>query len=133
MTDDIKLSYYVPMERYNEKKIEMVNIFNNWVLRDAVVKEVKKYLRNKKGYKHVDYRPVTPITTYGYDAFKEEIRSLLQWQLYSRVQYEVMITSFPPNEKELVKMDAYQMCEPNLDMICHDIIRQYHEQIKEIK
>lgn len=130
---DVMLEYYVPMERYNEKRIEMTNIFNNWVLRDAVVKEIKKYLRNKKGYKHVDYRPVTPITTYGFDAFKKEIRSLLQWQLYSRVQFEIMVTSFPFDKEELVKMDAYQLSEPNLDMICHDIIRQYREGIKEVK
>lgn len=130
MTDDIELKFYVPMERFNEKKIEMVNIFNNWVLRDAVVKEIKKYLRNKKGYKHVDYRPVTPITIYGFDAFKEEIRGLLQWQLYGRCQFEITVSGFPFNKEELVKMDAYQMSVANLDMICRDILFQYKEQIK---
>lgn len=134
MTDVIKLEFYVPQERFNENKIEMVNIFNNVYVHDWSINAIKKYIRSPKSFRYYEWSGINGgYWIYGWEAFVREIDSILRNQLWSRCQYEVLITGFPFDEKELVKMDAYQLCKPNLDMICHGIIRQYKNQIKEVK
>ena len=86
--------FYVLNYNHNSKKVEMFNIFNNWVLDNAVQKEVKKYIRNPSKYKSMKYNFETKEDDYifGFEGFKQEILSLIRWQEWSRCEYEIGVT-----------------------------------------
>ncbi len=129
---DVKLEYYVLNYDINKKKIINFNIFQNWVLNDAVVKEVKKYIRVPKKYKHDDY--LNKNTYFGFEALCKEIRSLIMWQEWSRCEYEIGVCdAFEKDYSKIEKWDCYKQCEPNIEMITREVIYQYKKQVKENK
>lgn len=120
--------FYVLNYNHNLKKVEMFNIFNNWVLDNAVQKEVKKYLRSPSKYKFTkyDFETKEDDYIYGFEGFKQEILSLIRWQEWSRCEYEIGVTEpFTQDLNTIEKWDCYMQCKPNIDTICHEIIRQY--------
>lgn len=116
--------YYVMNERNN--KIESFNIFQNWVLDEAVQKEVKKYLRSPSNYK---YEKRHKEVLYGFDAFCEKLSHLIKWQEWSRCQYEIIVKSlFDKNGETERKIDCYEQCLPNIAMIAREVIWQWKQQ-----
>ncbi len=130
---NFKFKYYVLNYDINKKKVIMYNIFNNWILNETVFKQVKKYIRSPKKYEYqeFDFSTQKDIKIYGFEAFKKAILRAIQWQEWSRVEYEIGVTEPFSNEKSKIeKWDCYAQCEPNIEAICHEVIRQYKENKK---
>lgn len=109
--------YYVLNEsRHGDHEIEPFNIFNNWILDEAVQKEVKKYLRSPSKYKNTNGES-------GFDAFCTELDSLIKWQEWSRCEYEIIVGSLW-NDKQK-KIDCYDQAHPNIRMIAREVIYQW--------
>jgi len=142
---DCKFEYYVVNYDTNAKKIVHFNIFRNWLLNDAAYREVKKYLRAPSKYKREvrqedgglvedpvthewKYTPPTYKYIYGFEAFCEELRSLIMWQEWSRVEYEISVgDAFEEDISKYKKIDCYWQCEKNIPIIAREIIHQYKE------
>lgn len=125
--------FYVLNYNHNSKKVEMFNIFNNWVLDEAVQKEVKKYLRSSGKYKYTEYNYKTKENNYifGFEGFKQKILSLIKWQESCRCEYEIGVTEpFTQDLNTIEKWDCYMQCKPNIEIICHEVIRQYKTAMK---
>lgn len=107
--------FYVINENFNAKKIEMFNIFRNWRVGEEVFKLCKKHLRNKKKYT--------------FEELQEDIRKTIQWQEWSRCEYEVLVGSLfmKDYEKELEKIDCYWQAEPNMKLITEMCIKRTKE------
>ena len=128
--------YYVLNYNHNAKKVEMFNIFNNYLLNDAVQKEVKKYIRSPKKYtiRKFDFTTQSYNELSGFEAFKTEILDLIKWQEYGRYEYEIGVTeAFANGESKIEKWDCYMQCEPNIETICFAIIKQYQSSKKKRK
>jgi hypothetical protein len=128
----MEFKWYVLNYNINAKKVEMFNIFSNWLLKEAVEKEIRKYLRAPNKYVYKDYWQ--DIETKGFEGFCKEIESLIMWQEWGRVEYEISVGEpFEKDVSKLEKWDCYQQCEPNIETIAYTVIRQYKEQIKNKK
>lgn len=129
--------YYVLNWNHNKNRIENFNIFQNWLLDEAVQKEVKKYLRSPNKYKYVKYHiSVDGIDEiyYGFEALCKEINSLIMWQEWSRCEYEISVGEpFCDDCSHLEKWDCYQQCKPNIPTIARECIYQYKQYIKSQK
>ena len=118
-----KLEYYVLNHDFNTQKVFSFNVFDNWKVRDDVIKITKKYLKEKDKFAYTSYLPKEK-TIYGWDAY---IKSLLiafreEW---SRVEYEISVGApFENDCSKLVKTDCYSQIEPNIEMIAREIIYQ---------
>lgn len=130
----MRFEYYVLNYDFNGRKAKMFNIFNNIHVQEHTEKEIKRYLRSPKKYKVKFLRYVEQKDLTGFDALCEEIRSILQWQLWSRCEYEISVgDAFEKDIDKLEKWDCYMQCLPNIKMITRDIIWQYKQQYKELK
>jgi hypothetical protein len=128
----MEFKWYVLNYNINAKKVEMFNIFSNWSLKEAVEKEIRKYLRAPNKYVYKDYWQDSEIK--GFEGFCKEIESLIMWQEWGRVEYEISVGEpFEKDVSKLEKWDCYQQCEPNIEAIVYTVIRQYKEQIKNKK
>lgn len=154
----MQFEYYVLNYNFNRKKVEMFNVFRNIHVQDYSEKEVKKYLKSPKKYTSGNRK--TGEILYGFDALCEEIRSIIMWQEWARCEYEIGVGyAFTTELRDIVdkvergelseneiydyikrdanknynleKWDCYGQCEPNIPMICREIIHQYKEQLKE--
>ena len=116
-----KYEFYVINENFNAKEIVMYNIFNNWLVSEDVFKYCKKHLRNKKKYT--------------FEQLQEDIRRTIQWQEWSRCEYEVQVGSLfiEDYEKELKKIDCYWQAEPNMKLITEMCVKRTKEFLKEKK
>lgn len=120
----MKFKWYVLNYNSNARKVEMFNIFDNWILNDAVEKEVKDYLKAPDKYTHEEYRDTTTLV--GFEAFCKELEGLIMWQEWGRLEYEVSVGKpFETDIDKLEKWDCYQQCEPNIPMIAREVIWQY--------
>lgn len=158
----MKFEYYVMNESSNNGKIEMFNIFQNYLVQERIEKEIKKYLRSPNKYKYIKNEfSKEEIVIYGFEALCEEVRRTIQWQMWSRRQYEIVVGSLFTVEisdvlrdidkyntleelKEelkkinkrngrLEKWDCYKQCELNIPMITRECIYQYKQYIKNKK
>ena len=158
----MKFEYYVMNETFNKGKIEMFNIFQNYLVQERIEKEIKKYLRSPNKYKYIKNEfSKEEIVIYGFEALCEEVRRTIQWQMWSRRQYEIAVGSLSTVEisdvlrdidkyntleelKEelkkinkrngrLEKWDCYKQCELNIPMITRECIYQYKQYIKNKK
>lgn len=73
------LEYYVYNENVNTKEIEKYNVFRNSRFYEGVCKAVKQYKKDQD-----------------LNSFKEEVRHQLMYSFWSKCEYEVVITSWPP-------------------------------------
>ena len=124
--------YYVLNYEINRDKVIMFNIFNNIRLNEETYKCVKRYVKQNDEYTYKVYNNnySGTIELRGYEAFKTEILNNIRWQEWSRVEYEIGVTEpFPNKKSKIEKWDCYSQCEPNIDAICHEIIRQYLEEV----
>lgn len=132
----MQFKFYVLNYNFNKKCVENFNIFNNIILNDAVEKEVRTYLRSPKKYYYMKHGLWVGENTYiyGFDGLCETIKSLIMWQEWGRVEYEISVgDAFEKDIDNLEKWDCYKQCIPNIPMITREVIWQYKQQIKERK
>ena len=79
----------------NSKKIEFFNIFDHWKFREDVEKAIKKSKTREE--------------------LEEKVKSELMFYFWSKYEYEVLITTFPANEDETIKVDVYWQVINNFD------------------
>ena len=92
----MQFEYYVLNYDTNKKKVVNYNIFNNISVQEWTEKEVRKYLRAPKKYKHIvqyenKFLGREEIAIYGFDALVKEIDSIIAWQERGRREYEVSV------------------------------------------
>ena len=132
----MQFEFYVLNYNFNKKCVENFNIFDNISLNDAVEKEVRTYLRSPKKYYYMKHGLWVGENTYiyGFDGLCETIKSLIMWQEWSRVEYEISVgDAFEKDIDNLEKWDCYKQCIPNIPIITREVIWQYKQQIKERK
>lgn len=130
----MQFEYYVLNYNWNKKCVENFNIFNNIKLNNEVEKEVRKYLRSPKNYHYMKYsfQVGQHTSIYGFDGLCETIKSLIMWQEWSRVEYEISVgDAFEDDLSKFEKWDCYRQCIPNIPMITREVIWQYKQQLKE--
>ena len=132
----MQFEYYVLNYDTNKKKVINYNIFNNINVQEWTEKEVRKYLRAPKKYKHIvqyknDFLGREEIAVYGFDALVEEIDRTIAWQERGRCEYECSVgDAFETDINNYEKWDTYSQAKPNMAIITHEVIRQYKEQLK---
>ena len=125
----MQFEYYVLNYNPNTKKIEPFNIFRNCYVQEYTEKAIKKYLRSPKNYKYERYGE---DTLYGFEGLCKEIEKTIQWQEWSRREYEISVgDSFEKDCEYLEKWDCYMQAKSNIPMIARECIYQYKQQRKE--
>lgn len=126
----MRFEFYVLNYDTNRKKVFMFNIFNNIRVQECTEKAIKKYLRSPKKFTYTPYNK-NKETLYGFDALVKEIDSIIKWQEWSRVQYEISVgDAFEDDCNKLEKWDCYQQAQPNMEIITREVIFQYKQQLK---
>lgn len=128
--NEFRFEYFVLNCDRNTKKPYMFNIFSNSIVQEHTEKAIKKYLENPSEYK---YEPLfgNEKCIVGFDGLVKEIRGIIRWQEWGRVQYEIMVSDmFTLNSNKyeadkFTKIDCFQQCEPNMEMIVRECIYQY--------
>ena len=127
----MQFEYYVLNYNPNANKIEPFNIFRNCYVQEYTEKAIKKYLRSPKNYKYERYGE---DTLYGFEGLCQEIEKTIQWQEWSRREYEISVgDAFEKDCNKLEKWDCYMQTKPNIPMIARECIYQYKQQRKEQK
>ena len=132
----MQFEFYVLNYDFNKKKVVNYNIFNNIRVQEWTEKEVRKYMRAPKKYKHIvqyknDFLGREEIAVYGFDALVEEIDRTIAWQERGRCEYECSVgDAFETDINNYEKWDTYSQAKPNMAIITHEVIRQYKEQLK---
>ena len=128
----MQFEYYVLNYDCNAKKIVPFNIFRNIHVQEWTEKAVRKYLRSPKNftYKSFDGKEIL----HGFDAFVKELDGIIKSEEWSRCEYEVSVGDlFETDCNKLEKWDCYGQAHMNIEMIAHEVIRQYKAQKKEVK
>ena len=124
----MQFEYYVLNYNPNAKKIEPFNIFRNCYVQEYTEKAIKKYLRSPKNYKYERYGE---DTLYGFEGLCKEIERIIQWQEWSRREYEISVgDAFEKDCDYLEKWECYGQCVANIPMITREVIWQYKQQLK---
>lgn len=125
-----KFEFYVLNRDINRKKIINFNIFWNIRVYENTLKEVKKYVRSPKTYCYKSFmKDQEPI--YGFEAFCEELRSIIRWQEWGRCEYEIAVGDHMNDDlSRYEKWDCFMQAEPNIEVIAREVIYQYKEFIK---
>ena len=132
----MQFEFYVLNYDFNKKKVVNYNIFNNINVQEWTEKEVRKYLRSPKKYKHIvqyenKFLGREEIAIYGFDALVEEIDRTIAWGERSKREYEIGVCdAFETDINKLEKWDTYSQAHPNAEIIAYTVIRQYKEQLK---
>ena len=132
----MQFEFYVLNYDTNKKKVINYNIFNNINVQEWTEKEVRKYLRAPKKYKHIvqyenKFLGREEIAIYGFDALVEEIDRTIKWGEWSKREYEISVgDAFETDINKLEKWDTYSQAHPNAEIIAYTVIRQYKEQLK---
>lgn len=77
MSKKHNLCYYVYLENINKRKIEKYNVLN-----DGIVNEIKKRVKEQ----HIEDK----------NKFSEVVEQILMHHYWSRSEYEIILTSWPP-------------------------------------
>ena len=133
----MQFEFYVLNYDFNKKKVINYNIFNNIRVQEWTEKEVRKYLRAPKKYKHIvqyenKFLGREEIAIYGFDALVKEIDRTIAWQEYGKREYECSVgDAFTTDCNELEKIDCYYQSKPNMEIIAREVIFQYKKQLRE--
>lgn len=112
----LQFEWYVLNENFNRNHtIEPYNIFNNIRVNEQTNELCVKYKRDKMTF----------------EDFTEELRRIIQWQEWSRCEYEIVVGSlFAYEEKDLKKIDCYQQALPNIKIIAKYVLEEYFPKLK---
>lgn len=103
--------YYVLSWDFNHKNVEYYNIMTYLV--DVFEEERQRKFR----VFHPNGEPKT------FEEFKEFILHSCRYQFWSRCEYEIVVSGFPPQDKD-VKIDIYDQIEHNIDVITKHFMSQ---------
>ena len=127
----MQFEFYVLNYDFNKKKVVNYNIFNNIRVQEWTERAVKKYLRAPKKFSYTPFGKDVE-TIYGFDAFVKELDRTIAWQERGRREYEISVGDlFETDCNKLEKWDCYEQAHMNMEMIAHEVIRQYKQQKKE--
>ena len=73
----------VYMEDFNGKCIKVFNVFNHWTFHESLKKELKKY-KNEDQVAQLE----------------EEVRMWARYCFWSKCEYEIILTSWPPRRED---------------------------------
>lgn len=80
---------------YNNGKLEYFNIFRNILFREAI-------------------EEIFRISEQSREVIEDQVKRKAQWQFWSRCEYEVIISEWPPNPKDNdYKLDVFEQLEAN--------------------
>ena len=117
----MKFTFYALRYDINKKEVVPFNIFDNIYVQEYSEKEIKKYKRSPKKYSYNDLT--------GFEALCEKIKSIIKWQEWSRVQYELSVGDpFCNDVNDLKKIDCYCQALPNIEIIARELLYQYRVQ-----
>ncbi len=106
--------WYVLNENHNTHKIVPYNIFNNIRVNERTNELCSKYKRDKMSF----------------DDFVEELRRIIQWQEWSRCEYEIMVGGLFSDMNDYQKIDCYQQALPNMRIIAKYVLEEYYPNLK---
>lgn len=121
--------YYVLNEDGNRRKIEPFNIFKNVWVNNRTLKAVKKYVRAPSKFKFESW--CSKEVFYGFEAFVKELDQIIMCEEWSRCEYEILVNGIFSDEDYAQKIDCYEQCKPNMEMIAREVIYQYKRQLKQ--
>ena len=127
--EKVQFEYYVLNYDFNKRRIEPFNIFRNVWVNDMTAKAVKKYLRNPS--KFCRHRIGSGEPKYGFDGFVEELNAIIMCEEWGRCEYEILVNGMFSDEDHVQKIDCYEQCKPNMEMIAREVIYQYKKFKKE--
>ena len=111
----VDFEWYVMNDDFNKKEIAPYNIFNNRYIFEETNKLCVKYKRNKMNF----------------EDFTEELRRIIMYELWSRCQYEIIVSSlFDKNEETFKKIDCYEQVLPNIKILAKYVLEEYYPQLK---
>ena len=102
--DEKKLKFYVLLFDPNKKEPIMFNIFDNVVVKEEVIRALKKKINKEE--------------------FREILYKTCKYVFWSRCEYKMVVTGFPVNDKS-EKVDAWFQIEPNLDFLVDYIFENF--------
>ena len=111
------LEWNVWYENVNERKIEPYNVFKHYRFVEDCRKAAKKFAKDESG-------------------FSEAVKSSLMYYFWSKCEWEVIITSWPPGKKDAqgrdydIKIDVYDQVMMNFDKFI-DYLWNNRGQLKE--
>ena len=94
--------WYVYCESFNNKTIEKYNVFQSYNFSEGCKKSFKQYSKDKD-----------------LEKLKNEIESWARYSFWSKSEYEVIVTSWPPKPENWnfkdIKIDIYDQLTLNWD------------------
>lgn len=128
--DECQFEYYVLNDNFNQRHVEPFNIFRNIWVNERTLKEVRKYLRNPSKYCSNGFYNENK---YGFEGFVKELDLIIKCEEWARCEYEIMVNGLFSDDDKAQKIDCYEQCKPNMEMIAREVIYQYKKYLKEKK
>jgi len=126
-----KFEFYVLNYDPNAKKVINYNIFNNSIVYEETLKEIKKYCNNLDKYYYVIHLSNGDSFSYGFKGFCEALSRIIKHQEWSRREYEIFVgDAFEDDIRKLEKWDCWYQAAPNIKIIAYEVIRAYEEWLK---
>lgn len=102
-----KLHFYVLNYDFNKKKVVLYNIFNNIHVYESTLKLIDQYNKEK----------------YVFEEFVEELIKIVQWQEWSRREYEISVgDAFETDIDKFEKWDCFEQFKPNAEIFAHYLL-----------
>ena len=109
------LVWNVYNQNFNAREIEVINLFDKFDI-DDFIKLFKKRYKNKEQQT--------------FENFKSELKNQLMYRFWSRCEWEVIITAWPPDDKVSIKVDVYGQIMNNFDVFCDYVWKNTMEKSK---
>ena len=111
----LQFEWYVLNENLNRnREIVPYNIFNNIRVNERTNELCVKYKRDKMTFEY----------------FTEELRRIIQWQEWSRCEYEIAVRSMCGDDDNWQKIDCYAQALPNIKVIAKYVLEEYYPRLK---
>lgn len=126
-----KFEFYVLNYDPNTKKVINYNIFNNYIVYETILEEVKKYCKEPNKYCYSENISNKNSYIYGFKAFYLAISEIIKYEEWSRREYEISVgDAFEDDIKKFEKWDCYYQAAPNIKLIAREVIRSYKEWLR---
>jgi len=130
--DKPKFEFYVLNYDHNAKKVVNYNIFNNSIVYEDTLKTVETYYNDPNNFCCTDNLVDENSYIYGFKAFCKTLSRIIQWQEWSRREYEISVgDAFETDIRKLEKWDCYCQVASNIKAIAREVIRSYEEWLGE--
>ena len=109
----VDFEWYVLNENRNTHKIVPYNIFNNIRVNERTNELCARYKKE--------------LT---FEMFVEELRKIIQYQEWSRCEYEIMVNGLFNDDDKWQKIDCYSQTLPNIKIIAKYVLEEYYPKLK---